>query len=151
MIAEYIGFAALAYLAWSLISVELNYRRVAPLNVVIVRTPIDQSNVIWGILSQHIWSILDRLPVEWSSWPPSIRFTRRGWRFYDKADSHLLYGPMWALVTPRRVYLHIADPDTVHDIFTRRGDFIRPHEPYSKFIQNFEDHSTGLTSSLRGF
>ncbi|XDG07063.1 hypothetical protein ABKA04_006678 [Annulohypoxylon sp. FPYF3050] len=33
---------------------------------------------------------------------------------------------VWALVSPVSINLHFADPDTIHDILTRRGDFQRP-------------------------
>ncbi|PYI22749.1 cytochrome P450 [Aspergillus violaceofuscus CBS 115571] len=58
------------------------------------------------------------------------RYSRRGWYFADRGESHRRYGPIWAIVTPRDVYVNFADPEAIHDIFQRRTDFIRPSHLY---------------------
>jgi hypothetical protein len=81
-------------------------------------------------IQARLWLILDRLPIDWGNFG---RYGRRGWQFADKADSHLRHGPVWALVTPAKVYIHVADADAVHDMFHRRKDFPRPSKMYSMF------------------
>ncbi|KAI1386060.1 cytochrome P450 [Hypoxylon trugodes] len=130
MIIQFLLGSAVAYLVWSVVCLELNVRKVRAMNVPIVRLPIDSNNVLWVILHSHVWSIVDRLPFDWSSYPDSIRFSRRGWHFADKSESHLRHGSVWALVSPASITLHFADPDAVLDIFSRRVEFVRPVKEY---------------------
>jgi hypothetical protein len=99
----------------------------------LVRLPIDPLNARWLILEPPLWRLLNRLPFDWGTFG---RYSRRGWHSHDIADSHLHYGPVWALVTPCDIYIYIADPVTIHDIFARRGGFLRPSKMYSKLIRS---------------
>jgi hypothetical protein len=121
---------AVAYLGWSYVAMEINYRRASSMGIPLVRLIIDPQNVVWMILESHLWPYLDRLPIDLGTFG---QYARRGWHFADKADSHLRYGPVWALVTPVDIYVHVADSDAVHDIFDRRTDFLRPSKMYSMF------------------
>lgn len=89
-----------AYLIWSLLAMEINYRRASSMDIPLVRLPIDPMNLPWLILEPLLWRLLDRLPFDWGTFG---RYSRRGWHFHDKAESHLHYGPAWALVTPRDI------------------------------------------------
>jgi hypothetical protein len=118
-----------AYLIWSLVAMEINYRRASSMGIPLVRLPIDPMNIPWVVLEPSLWRLLDRLPFSWGTFG---HYSRRGWHFHDKAESHLHYGLAWALVTPRDVYVYVADLGAIHDIFVRRGDFLRPSKMYSK-------------------
>ncbi|KAL1852810.1 hypothetical protein Daus18300_012054 [Diaporthe australafricana] len=130
MILQLIVGSALAYFGWSIISLERNVRKARSLNVPIVRLPIDPVNFLWVFLQGHVWNVLDRLPVAWSSWPDSIRFSYRGWQFREKSSPAVRFGPIWALVTPVTFYLQFTDPDAINELFSRRSDFIRPVKNY---------------------
>jgi hypothetical protein len=117
MIAQALLGLGVAYLIWSLIAMEINYWRASSMGIPLVRLPVDPMNIAWLILEPRLWRLLDRLPFDWGTFG---RYSRRGWHFHDKAESHLHFGPAWALVTP-------------HDIFIRRGDFLRPSKMYSKW------------------
>ncbi|KAI0968467.1 cytochrome P450 [Xylaria arbuscula] len=118
--------AGLAYIIWTIACLEANVRKARPLTVPIVRLPIDSNNVLWILLQSHVWKVLDRLPIHWSSYPRFVRLSRREWFFAERATIHEQIGPVWALVSPVAVNIHFADPDTIRDIVTRRGDFQRP-------------------------
>ncbi|KAL9594941.1 MAG: hypothetical protein Q9219_006747 [cf. Caloplaca sp. 3 TL-2023] len=118
---------AIGYTAWSFIALESNVRRAKFMGIPIVRLPVDPQNIPWVIIEPTLWRLLDLLPLDWGSFG---RYSRRGWHFYDKADSHLHYGPVWALVTPRDVYVYLADPCAIVDVFQRREDFLRPSKMY---------------------
>jgi hypothetical protein len=128
MIPLLILSSLIGYLLWSLTALELNYRRARSMSIPLVRLPVDPMNIVWILIESHLWRLLDKLPVNWGTFG---RYSRRGWFFPDKAQSHLRYGPIWALVTPRDIYVYVADPEAVHDIFTRREDFLRPAKMYS--------------------
>lgn len=110
---------------------EINYRRASSMGIPLLRLPVDPLNLIWLILEPPLWRLLDHLPFSWGSFG---HYSRRGWQFHDKAESHLQYGPIWAVVTPCDIYVYVADPDAIRDIFHRRGDFLRPTKMYSMFF-----------------
>ncbi|KUJ14432.1 cytochrome P450 [Mollisia scopiformis] len=127
MIIEIMIGLGLGYLSWSLIAMEINYRRAAAIGIPLVRLPVDPMNLVWLILEPSLWNILDKIPIDWGTFG---RYSRRGCHFHDKATSHLKYGPVWALVTPCDIYIYFSDPDAIHDIFMRRTDFLRPSKMY---------------------
>ncbi|KAL4942116.1 hypothetical protein BDV06DRAFT_235631 [Aspergillus oleicola] len=106
MIVQLIGTLALAYLGWSIVTLEINYRRAATMGIPCVRLIVDPQNLAWMMLESHVWRILDRLPIDWGTFG---KYARRERHFADKASSHLRYGPAWAL---------------------RRFDFQRPSKIY---------------------
>ncbi|KAF2188427.1 cytochrome P450 monooxygenase [Zopfia rhizophila CBS 207.26] len=122
-----IAAASLFYLAWSLIALEINYRRASSMGIPLVRLPIDPLNIFFQVFESHAWKILDRLPIPL---PTFAQYARRGWYFKDKATSHLKYGPIWALVTPRDIHILLSDAEAVHEVFARRNDFVRPNKMY---------------------
>ncbi|KAF2964629.1 hypothetical protein GQX73_g8934 [Xylaria multiplex] len=126
MITLFCVGAALAYVIWTIVCLEANVYKATGLKVPIVRLPIDSNNVIWILLQPHVWKVLDILPFDWSSYPRFVRFSRRGWYFAERARIHEEIGHVWALVTPVAINIHFADPDAIHDIVKRRGDFQRP-------------------------
>ncbi|KAI1413651.1 cytochrome P450 [Hypoxylon sp. FL1857] len=120
----------LAYFVWSIVCLESNVRKARAMGVPFVRLPIDSNNVLWTIVQPHVWNIIDRLPFDWSLYPDFVRYSRRGWHYDDGSETHVRLGPVWALVTPVTIYLHFADPDAIHEIVTRRTDFVRPIKEY---------------------
>jgi hypothetical protein len=129
MLALVLGSLIVGYLTWSLVAMEISHRRASTMGIPLVRLPVDPMNIVWLVLEPPLWRLLDRFPLNWGSFG---RYSRRGWHFHDKAASHLLYGPAWALVTPRDIYVYVSDPDAIHAIFVRRGDFLRPSKMYSR-------------------
>lgn len=130
MLLEVLLTVAVAYIVYTFICLETNTRKARAMNVPFIRIPIDVHNVFWLIFQPLVWRILAWVPVQSSSWPDFVRFSRRGWHFQDKSRTHLRFGPVWALVTPVAVHLHFADPHAIQDIFSRRHDFVRPVEDY---------------------
>ena len=129
MIVQLLVGVIVTYLIWSLVAMEMNYWRASSMGIPLVRLPVDPMNITWLILEPPLWRLLDRLPLDWGTFG---RYSRRGWHFHDKAESHLRYGPAWALVTPCDIYVYIADTGAIHDVFIRRADFLRPTKMYSR-------------------
>jgi hypothetical protein len=50
MIAEILLGLGVIYLAWSLIAMEINYRRASSMGIPLVRLPVDPMNIVWLIL-----------------------------------------------------------------------------------------------------
>ncbi|KAJ5532844.1 cytochrome P450 [Penicillium frequentans] len=127
MFLLFLGLLALLYFAWSMVMMEINYRRASAMGIPVVRLCIDSQNLPWMILEPHVWPLLDKLPFSFGSFG---RYSRRGWFFLDKGDSHRRYGPVWALATPREVTVVVAESEAIHNIFQRRTDFVRPSIMY---------------------
>ncbi|KAF2846612.1 cytochrome P450 [Plenodomus tracheiphilus IPT5] len=126
---EYIAAAVAAYVCWTLVCLEINYRRAKSIGFPLIRVPIDPLNVPFQVIEPHLFKLFDLLPS--SLLPEFVPYLRRGWFFLDKADSHLRYGPIFAVVTPRSLHIQVADSEAIHDIFSRRLDFIRPSDNYT--------------------
>ncbi|KAI0970502.1 cytochrome P450 [Xylaria arbuscula] len=109
-----------AYIIWTAATLELNARKAGAIGVPCIRIPIDTNSVLWQAFEPWIWSALDRLPFTWSSYPDFVRYSRRGWQYTDKYEAYARLGPVWALVTPVTMYLHVADPNAIGEIFARR-------------------------------
>src|SRR2546423_1357059 len=94
-----VGLAS-AYSIWSVVCLEANVRKARALGLPVARLPVDANNVFWILFQPHFYSLLDRLPIRWLSYPSFVRFSRRGWYFAERANAHLQLGPIWALVSP---------------------------------------------------
>lgn len=117
------------YLGYSLICLELNYKRASAMGIPLIRVPIDPLNIPFQTIEPHFFKLIDLLPP--AVLPTFVPYLRRGWFFLDKAASHLRHGPIFARVTPRGIHVEVCDSEAIHDIFTRRLNFIRPTENYS--------------------
>lgn len=122
--------AAVVYAGWSFVALQVNYKRASAIGIPLVRIPVDGLNVPWQVMGALVSKILDSITSH--TLPTYIRYTRRGWFWNDKAESHLRYGPVWAIVTPKSTWVQLGDPDAVHELFTRKQDFIRPYENFSE-------------------
>ncbi|KAL1607621.1 hypothetical protein SLS60_002555 [Paraconiothyrium brasiliense] len=127
MFVEVLVGGVLFYTAWSILALHMNYRRASSMGIPLIRLPVDPLNVPFQVLEPHLFRLLDLLPIPL---PAFLYHLRRGWYFRDKADAHLKIGPVWALVTPRDIHLHVSDSEAIHSVFSRRGDFIRPSKMY---------------------
>lgn len=125
LLAVFVGYAV-----WSCVTLQRNYKRASSMGVPLVRIPVDGLNVPWQILGALVFKALDRITSR--TLPTYVRYTRRGWFWNDKAESHLRYGPVWAIVTPKTTWVQLGDPDAVYDLFSRKAEFIRPYENFSK-------------------
>jgi hypothetical protein len=139
---QYLIAAAGLYMGWSFICLELNYKRASTMHVPLVRVPVDPMNILWQVFGTHVFKLLDLVPSFFL--PRFVRYMRRGWFFLDKADSHLRYGPVWAVVSPGGIHMQICDSEAIHDMFDRRHDFIRPSENYSEFVTYCESSDAQL-------
>lgn len=120
-----------AYLTWSLVCLEINYNRAKRIGIPLVRLPIDPLNVLFQVFESHVWSVLDSLPLK-GILPRWTTYARRGWFFEGKAETFLRLGKIWGLVTPVGIYVQLTNPEAINDVLSRRMDFQRPTEPYSR-------------------
>jgi hypothetical protein len=86
------------------------------------------------VLESHVWAILDHFPLI-DRLPQWTTYARRGWFVYDKAQTALQLGKVWAIVSPGGIYVQLADPVAINYVLSRRMDFPRPVEPYSEYLR----------------
>lgn len=129
MFLKIIAAAVLFYVLWTLVALELNYRRAKLMGIPLIRIPIDFLNVPWQVVEPNIWLVVDFFGIPL---PKACRYMRRGWHFEDKADTHEELGPIYAFVTPCQIFIQICEPEVEHQVFSRRNDFPRPAAHYSK-------------------
>jgi hypothetical protein len=110
-----------------------NLRKARSLKVPLVYIPFDVNSILWLLIQPLVWKLLAYLPVNWSSYPDFVRFSHRNWHFLEKSRPIERFGPVWALVSPGGIHIHVSDPDAIEEIFSRWKDFVRPLEKYSKY------------------
>ncbi|KAK2609107.1 hypothetical protein QQS21_002334 [Conoideocrella luteorostrata] len=133
------------YSVWNAICLEINAGKARKMGVPIIRIPIGGNNALWIILQPLVWRFLRLFPFPWSSYPDWLRMSRRDWHFVEKSQPHIRLGPVWALVSPESVNLFIADAEAVHEVYSRRDDFVRPAKNYKLL----EAYGPCLTTAAR--
>ncbi|EJD40944.1 hypothetical protein AURDEDRAFT_169922 [Auricularia subglabra TFB-10046 SS5] len=87
--------------------------------------PVNTWSPLWQVLGPIFARICDRLPFQLGSW---VQDVRPAWT--QKNDLHAKHGPVFMVITPWSMGVHVTDPDAVIDIVTRRTDFPKPSHLY---------------------
>jgi hypothetical protein len=145
--------AVIVCTAWVVVAVSLtlywgvcllrNYAAARKLGVPLRVIPIDHTNPIWMLLDRKILSIITQLVPSLRS-SSFVRHNYRGWELRERYFSHHELGDVFALVTPGRTWVYIANPDALMDVFRRRTDFPRCLELTGK------NSSCSITSVILG-
>ncbi|KAF3765290.1 cytochrome P450 [Cryphonectria parasitica EP155] len=85
---------------------------------------IDHVNPLWLVCDRAVLSVVRRLPFGLGN-NSFTRYNYRGWEVPDRYYTHRELGDAYILVSPKNVWLYVADPDTVQDIWRRDKDFPR--------------------------
>lgn len=126
-----LGIALLAVLSWVSFNLLRNYMVARRIGLPIVISPITPLNYFWLICYRVFPSVLHlkRLPFGLGKW---ARCTYTSWTFDDKCALHDELGDLFSIVSPGSIEVVVADPNTAHDIFTRRKDFVKPARVYDQ-------------------
>jgi cytochrome P450 len=114
------------WVVWTILCLARNYARARRLGVPIVVVPISSMNILWIVVQYPLIPLLERCFGSSNL----TRYGSRDWHFRDRAQAHIEFGDLWALVTPGEIWLNVADPDAIVEIFQRRTQFLRPVELY---------------------
>lgn len=101
-----------------------NYAAARKLGIPIRVIPIDHTNPVWMLIDWNVLSLITRL-VPFARNTSFIRYNYRGWELRERYRSHHENGNVFALVTPGRTWIYLANPDSLMDVFRRRTDFPR--------------------------
>jgi hypothetical protein len=124
--------ATIAWILWTSNSLFLNYQVARKLALPIVISPLSALNPLWMLtlkLLPVLPGYLQILPFGLGKW---ARCTYIGWTFQDKCALHDELGLVFVLVTPSGNELWVADPNTAHIVLSKRKEYTKPTDMYSK-------------------
>jgi hypothetical protein len=84
----------------------------------------DHVNPLWLVLDRRVLSLVKRLPFGLGN-NSFTRYNYRGWEVPDRYYSHHEMGDAYILVSSRNIWLYIADPEAVMDLWRRGKEFPR--------------------------
>ena len=124
-----IGFAllCLGVSFYCLLSFQRNVNRVKHLKVPKVFNPLCPSNIVWLLVQPAVLPLIQLLPFKIGKW---VRYSKWGWEYEDRYQTHGELGDVWMQVTPSMNWMYVADASLVNEIFQRRVDFRRPLQLY---------------------
>ena len=125
-----ISFCSLfiCFLFYCLFSFRRNVNRVKHLHIPKVYNPLCPSNVVWLLIQPAVLPLIRLLPFSLGRW---VRYSKWGWEYEERYQTHAELGDVWMQVTPSMNWMYVADAVLVNEIFHRREDFRRPVQLYS--------------------
>lgn len=112
-------------LAWTLycnLCLLRNYLAARKIGVPLRVIPIDHVNPLWMLVDTKVLSLVKKLPGALGD-NSFTRYNFRTWEMYDRCKSHHEMGDAFIIVTPRRNWLYLANPDVIMEMFRRRSEF----------------------------
>ncbi|KAI0006823.1 cytochrome P450 [Xylariaceae sp. FL0662B] len=113
-----------AWVAYSGLCLSRNYLKAWKIGVPIRIIPVDHLKKPWLLVDRHVTSLVRRLPGRLGK-NNFTRFNYRGWHEHDGLRSHDEMGEAFVLVTPSHIWLYLANPVSLMDMYRRGGDFPR--------------------------
>jgi hypothetical protein len=98
-----LGFS-LCWTLWTALCLERNYARARKLGVPIVFIPISTMDILWIVVQYPAIPIIERFLGSSNL----TRYGARDWHFRDRAQAHIKFGDVWALVTPGEIWLNVG-------------------------------------------
>ncbi|KAH7304170.1 cytochrome P450 [Stachybotrys elegans] len=101
-----------------------NYRTARKIGVPTRIILFDHVNPLWLVCDRAVLSFVKRLPFGLGD-NSFTRYNFRGWEVPDRYYSHRDMGDAYILVSSKNIWLYVADPDTITDIWRRASEFPR--------------------------
>lgn len=101
-----------------------NYLAARKIGVPVRIILIDHVNPLWLVCDRAVLALVKRLPFGLGN-NSFTRYNYRGWEVPDRYYSHHEMGDAYILVSSSNIWLYIADPDAVTDIWRRGKEFPR--------------------------
>ncbi|KAG8158562.1 hypothetical protein KVR01_011684 [Diaporthe batatas] len=116
---------AFGLLAWTLycnFCLLQNYLIARKIGVPVRVIPIDHINPLWMLVDKKVLSLIKKVPGPLGN-NSFTRYNFRTFEMYDRCDSHHEMGDAFMIVTPRRNWLYLGNPDVIMEMFRRRSEF----------------------------
>lgn len=126
----FVAFCAfgICFLFYGLLKFKRNVNRAKHLNIPKIFNPLCPSNLVWVLLQPAVLPLIRILPFSLGRW---VRYSKWGWEYEERYQTHAELGDVWMQVTPSMNWVYVADAKLVKEIFHRREDFRRPVQLYS--------------------
>ena len=77
------------------------------------------------------WKYRDYL-LQGKGWPHWCRLMIKDWSFEDKRRAHDEFGDVFLAVSPEGIICYVCDATMGWDVMSRRNEFTKPRDKYSK-------------------
>lgn len=91
-----------------------------------------ETEVLGHILNPILRRVYRGRLLRSQGWPQWCRFMIREWAWEDGRRAHEEYGEVFLVVSPEGIICYSADATLNSDVTSRRHDFIKPRDKYSK-------------------
>lgn len=123
MISLLLLSAPATWFLYNLYCLLINYRRASRLGVPTICVLISPDNPLWIALQTSFSSFFRHIPLDYLSF---TKYSRCGWEFHDRYQTHQRLGEAWILVTPNRNWLYVSQAEAANDILRRSHEFVHP-------------------------
>ncbi|KAI0469995.1 cytochrome P450 [Xylariaceae sp. FL0804] len=106
------------------VGIVRNYSTARRIGVPIRIILFDHNNPLWLVCDRWVLSLVRHLPFGLGN-NSFTRYNYRGWEVPDRYYSHHEMGDAYILVSSSNIWLYIADPNTVVDVWRRGKQFPR--------------------------
>lgn len=128
-----IAFAFAALVARYALSFWKNYKYAKGSGLPFIVSPINPLSPFWlGLQSTKIFPIKNLMKLVPGRVGRSAEYLFPGWQLHDPEKIHKRLGKNFFQVTPTALFLHVGDPLSAYDVFTRWKDFPKLRELYGE-------------------
>lgn len=108
-----------------------NYLKAQLIGIPVRIILVDHVNILWLLVDKQVTGLVRKLPGVLGR-NNFTRFNYRGWHEHDGLLAHEEMGQVFALVSPSHIWVYVADPVALMDLYRRGTDFPRWVEITSK-------------------
>ena len=121
----------LAWLISRAIGLYKNYRLAQSLGIPVLITPVSWQDP-WWLPIQPLLEPLTQLPLP-AAWTEWITYSGLGWGFEHKYTKEAKVGPIFAIVSPRRIDFSVADPVAGAEVLAKWDTWIKHDDVFKLF------------------
>ena len=108
-----------------------NYKKARQLGLHVVINFVQPLNPVWALISNTFLPLLQKLPFDLDYY---FNYTAIDWNYRDNYQSHERYGEVFCVVNPKYMEVVVGDAAAIDEIASRRKDFTKPEEFYSRLV-----------------
>lgn len=124
-----LGFVLASY---EIIGLLHNVRAAKATGLPYTISPFLEFEKIAYITTPIIRKLFDHRLLQGRGWPKWVRFTIKDWPYEDNFRAHRDFGEVFLVAAPHGLICYSADGVMSMDVCTRRKEFTKPRDKYSK-------------------
>ena len=131
-IATILAISGLVLASYEFIGLVRNARAAKATGLPYTLSPFLEFEKIAYLTTPIIRKMYDRRLLQGKGWPKWARFTIKDWPYEDKFRAHREFGEVFLVAAPHGLICYSADGAMSMDVCTRRKEFTKPRDKYSK-------------------